>query len=113
MSLIDFFKTPPGLKELTAEELDSNMKEGNPKIIDVRTAREYSAGHIKEATSIPLGHLKMTVKELNANEEYVLICATGHRSRAAGAQMIRNGFNHVSHLKGGMGAWNRMKRGEK
>jgi rhodanese-related sulfurtransferase len=89
------------------------MNEGTQKIIDVRTVREYSAGHIKEAISIPLGHLKKTVKDLNSNEEYVLICATGHRSRAAGAQLIRNGFNHVSHLKGGMGAWNRMKRGKK
>ena len=113
MSIIDFFKTPPGLKELTAGELDSKIKEENPRIIDVRTVREYSNGHIKEATSIPLSDIKKKLKDLNANEDYILICATGHRSRAAGAQMIKNGFNHVSHLKGGMKAWNRMKKGEK
>lgn len=113
MSIMDFFKTPPNLNELTPEEVKSKITEGNTKIVDVRTKREYESGHIKEATSIPLSRIKKMAKELSSDEEYILICATGHRSRAAGATLLRRGFKHVSHLKGGMGAWKKMEKHEK
>ncbi len=113
MSIMDFFKTPQNLKELSPEEVKTKLNEGNAKIIDVRTKREYESGHIKEATLIPLSKLKKRTRDLSFDEEYILICATGHRSRAAGATLLRNGFKNVSHLKGGMGAWKKMKKQEK
>ncbi|MHB1440229.1 MAG: rhodanese-like domain-containing protein [Cuniculiplasma sp.] len=110
MSLLDYFKTPNGLKELEPDGVQKRSLE-NVTLIDVRSNSEYNNGHIDGSIHIPMGQIKSKMNDLDKNKEYVLICATGHRSRNSGAKLIRVGFKNVSHLKGGMNSWK--KHGKK
>ncbi|MHB8361104.1 MAG: rhodanese-like domain-containing protein [Thermoplasmataceae archaeon] len=105
MSIRDYFKNPKELKEIEPYELEKKRNEGIAKIIDVRTKREYSNGHINGIENIPLRELKKMVGSFDVKDDYVLICATGHRSRAAANLLLRNGVKNVSHLKSGMRSW--------
>jgi rhodanese-related sulfurtransferase len=101
---MDFFKTPDGLEELTEEKFKETQSM-NPIVIDVRSSMEYNRDHIPNSIHIPLRQIKKHLHELPKEHKYILVCATGHRSRAAGAIFLRNGYKNVSHLKGGIGTW--------
>ena len=107
MSILNYFITPDGLEELDPETVEKRAAEEGMVIIDVRTRTEYSGGHIPNSTNIPLHNVKDHMDKLSKDQKYILICATGHRSRAAGTIFLKNGYNDVSHLKGGMGSWKR------
>ena len=107
MSFLDYFITPDGLQELDPDSVEKKAKEEDTVVVDVRTRSEYSGGHIANSKHIPLGSVKDHMSQLSKDHKYILICATGHRSRAAGAIFLKNGYVNVSHLKGGMGSWKR------
>ncbi len=106
MGILDYFRTPEGLVEYNPEDFRKAISEGIHRVIDVRTAAEFRRDHIEGADLITLGRLKRTLDSLDKNSSYLLVCATGHRSRAAAAAMRRKGFRKIGHLKGGMSAWN-------
>jgi len=105
MPFLSYFINPKGLKEYTPEEFAKKITEPGSKVIDVRTAMEYNHKHIQSASHVPLGTIKHELSSINKNDRIFLVCATGHRSRAAATILIKNGFNDVSHLSGGMTAW--------
>lgn len=105
MSFLDYFKTHAGLQELDPDTVEKKALEEGTVMVDVRTRSEYGRGHISNSKNIPLGSLNDHLSNLPRDQKYILICATGHRSRAAGALFLKNGFVNVSHMKGGMGAW--------
>lgn len=107
MSFLNYFITPDGLEEFDPETVEKRSAEEGMVIIDVRTRTEYSGGHITNSTNIPLGTVKNHMDKLSKDQKYILICATGHRSRAAGAIFLKNGYHDVAHLKGGMRSWKR------
>lgn len=107
MGFLDYFRQPDGLVNLSPEDISRNSESGNSLVIDVRTKREYDSHHIKGAESHPLGTIDAIIPHLEKDADITLICATGHRSRAAAAKLLREGFSNVSHLEGGMRAWNR------
>jgi len=107
MPILDYFITPDGLQELDPDTVEKKAVEEGTVVVDVRTRSEYSGGHIANSKHIPLGSVKDHLSDLPRDQKYILICATGHRSRAAGAIFLKNGFVNVSHLKGGMGSWKR------
>jgi len=74
-------------------------------ILDVRNAAERAHGGIKGARAIPLGELPAALPELNHEREIVAVCGSGYRSSAAASLLQRAGFELVSHLGGGMAAW--------
>lgn len=102
------FRQPEKLVNLAPEEVKKKINMGNGlKIIDVRTAGEFERQHLDGAILIPLRTVKHAAPALDKEGEYLLICKSGHRSRAAAAELFRQGFSNVSHLEGGMMAWNR------
>jgi rhodanese-related sulfurtransferase len=105
MPFLSYFINPKGLKEYTPEEFAKKITEPGSIVIDVRTAMEYNHKHIQSASHVPLGTIKHELSSMNKNDRIFLVCATGHRSRAAATILIKNGFNDVSHLSGGMTAW--------
>ncbi|NMP24450.1 rhodanese-like domain-containing protein [Sulfobacillus harzensis] len=108
-NLFRLFRHPEDLRDLTPDELQEKLI-SNPVVIDVRTTREFEAGHIAGAVSIPLGQESSAITRWPADADVVLICKTGHRSQAAAATLLRQGFRQVSHLKGGMDAWRRASK---
>ncbi len=62
------------------------------KIIDVRTAAEFSGGHINGAINIPLDKISSNINKIkNYNKPIVLCCASGMRSAQATNQLKQNG----------------------
>lgn len=80
---------------------------GRTVLIDVREPNEWRAGHIAGAIHIPLGKLETSIKRIPANNEVLVICQSGMRSRRA-VSVLRAAGVEAKDVKGGMNAWNRM-----
>jgi sulfur-carrier protein adenylyltransferase/sulfurtransferase len=78
---------------------------GEYQLVDVRQPAEYRQEHIPGAALIPLGELDWRLYELDRRKPVIVYCASGVRSRAAAAVLMRAGFAEVYNLEGGMGAW--------
>jgi len=74
-------------------------------VIDVRTAEEFSKGHIENAALIPLSILEERTNELDKLEETLVYCESGKRSVTACRSLVGKGFVHVYNMQGGIKAW--------
>lgn len=81
----------------------------NPEVVilDVRTPKEYAAGHIKGAILIDWyesNFMEQAMKQLPKDKTIAIYCRSGRRSAEAAAQLAIRGFKLVN-LKGGIIAW--------
>lgn len=92
---------------LTVAKLNS----GNPVIVDVREAAEFKKGHIADAIHIPVGSLESQIKkiELYKKDDVIVVCHTGTRSADACSTLVKQGFEKVYMLTGGMQSWEENK----
>jgi rhodanese-related sulfurtransferase len=76
-------------------------------VIDVRTADEYAAGHLRDAKNIPLADLANRIGELDKNKvkTVILVCQSGTRADKAARQLKTAGFEDIYSLEGGIAAW--------
>lgn len=83
------------------------MIDSNPSLVvlDVRTQSEYDSGHIRNAKLIPHTELQTRLDELGINDEILVYCRTGFRSRIASQILVDNDFLHVYNMLGGIIAW--------
>ena len=83
------------------------MLERNAVLLDVRTAEEFSQGHIEHATNIDFkaDDFAEKVAELPRDRDYILYCRSGRRSAAAQETMEKLGFEDVANMEGGIVAW--------
>ena len=70
----DFRRTKSSTDSLTIDQLRKKMKEGKITIIDVRPEKEFNAGHIANAVSIPIDSLQGRLKELSKRNEIIAYC---------------------------------------
>ncbi|SFI38569.1 rhodanese-like domain-containing protein [Halpernia frigidisoli] len=94
--MLDFFENLFGNNKVIFSDL---MKSG-AQIIDVRTEAEFSGGHIKNSTNIPLQNLSQNLNKLNKSKTIITCCASGMRSASAKSILEKNGFMDV-HNGGG------------
>ncbi len=93
---------------LTQEELLAAMQGGEvPLILDVRSAQEFSDGHVPGAVNIEYTQLAERLDEIASRKErpVVVYCETGVRAGIAEKILKRGGFRQVRHLEGDMRAW--------
>ena len=62
------------LNGITCKELQQRLKNRSVVVLDVRPEREYQAGHVAGARSIPLTELRARLKELPKRKEIVAYC---------------------------------------
>jgi rhodanese-related sulfurtransferase len=76
--------------------------------VDVRTRREYEAGHVKGARHIPHDQMASRWQELARyrNRRVLLYCRSGARSRLATATLRSRGFERAENA-GGLGGLRR------
>jgi len=70
----------------------------------VRQPHEWRAGRIEGAHHIPLTQLPRRLRELDRHTPIVVVCRSGHRSRAAATLLRALGFD-AHNLDGGVNAW--------
>jgi thioredoxin 1 len=76
-------------------------------VIDVRTAEEFSSGHLKNAVNYDWNgsQFEAQIKTLDKSKPVFVYCLSGGRSAAAASKMRADGFSEVYELEGGMMKW--------
>lgn len=79
----------------------------NTVILDVRTEKEFAAGHIPNAVNIDVKSpdFEKKVQELDSQKTYLVHCATGRRSVTACEKLDKLSFPNAYNLEGGIKAW--------
>ncbi len=80
------------------------------RVLDVRRRHEWQAGHIPDATHIPLTELAARVGELDRETDWVVVCQSGYRATIGASLLERAGFAKFTMGAGGMDAWRRESR---
>ncbi len=88
------------MDSIPAAEFATAIQQKN--IIDVRNPSEWSKGVIENAQLIALADLEKQLSSLDKKKHYYIHCAGGYRSMMASSLMKKNGFEHVTNVKGGI-----------
>ena len=83
------YKTPGGLAQLISSRSEPYI------LIDVRTAQEYTSGHIPSAINLPVTTLEQNLPTENRSALIIVYCQSGGRSKTGKATLQRLGFNRV------------------
>ena len=79
--------------------------EAGLQVVDIRSHSETSEGKVPGAEEIPLATLRASLGKLQRAKPVVVYCASGYRSQVAASLLRQAGFDDVSDLVGGYGAW--------
>src|SRR5215510_5123292 len=105
------------VKEVTAQQAyDVLQKEAGSVYIDVRTEREFAAGHPQGAVNIPVAFpdpargmvmnadfVKVVESNFPKHKKIIVGCQAGPRSNAAAGLLQQAGYQDVSNMLGGFG----------
>jgi|UPI00064A65AD rhodanese-related sulfurtransferase len=97
------FMPARGLKKMKQEEFRASLRKG--QLIDVREPNEYKGGHIVGARNIPVGQMKLRMKELRKDQPILIYCQGSSRSNQAAKLLMKNGYNNIYMLEGGFKNW--------
>ena len=97
------------MRQFTAQELNQFLSNNNtpPLLLDVREPWEYQIAHIKNSVLLPMHQIPSALQKFTADQEIVLICHHGIRSRQVAYFMESSGFTNLINLEGGVNAWAR------
>ncbi len=104
------YRTKRRTSTMSQNELMARTKsETNTFVLDVRSPREYSSGHIPGAANINHTELSNHLEKLRGYEDkdVVVYCERGVRAQKAQKILRTAGFSNVYHLKGDMANWRR------
>jgi rhodanese-related sulfurtransferase len=94
------------IERVTAVDLaDELAGPAPPRVVDVRTPREWEDRHIAGALNLPLMRLGEALDGMGDDRRTVLYCASGYRSAIASSVMRVKGFMQTADLAGGIAAW--------
>lgn len=85
-------------------QLRERIEGGQVRLLDVRAATEFQAGHIPRAEHRFLGKLLREIETLDRSLPVVAQCQSGGRSAIATSLLQRAGFD-VTNMTGGYAAW--------
>jgi rhodanese-related sulfurtransferase len=90
--------------EVSAARARELVESGSAWLLDVREDHEWEAGHAPYAHHIPLSQIGPRQDELPEEEQILVICHSGYRSRMATDALA--GANYAAaNVAGGMAAW--------
>jgi len=93
---------------ITTEELrDWMAADDAPRVLDVRSAAEFSSSHVAGSWNVPLDLLREHRDELrqHLDQDVVLICRSGARAGQAETLLAEVGLPNLHVLDGGILAW--------
>ncbi len=73
--------------------------------LDVRTQEEYDQEHIAKSVLIPLEDLQTRLSEIPRDQDVVVVCRSGPRSKEGAAILQQAGYTRVTWMTGGLQAW--------
>ena len=97
------------IPELTAQQVNDLLTNNGKShvVLDVREKDEWREGHLEGAVSLPRGFLEIKVESTvpDKNTPIIAYCAGGVRSLIAGKALKEMGYQNVTSMAGGYGAW--------
>jgi len=94
------------VKFIDPEELKEKLANNESiTVLDVRTRKEYSLGHIDTAINIPIDELRDNIDKLDKDWNIVVYCRTSYRSYLTYRILKNKGFNNVWNLNGSYLSW--------
>ena len=81
------------LKQWHLEDVPTLPQDGSVTLLDVRTAAEYSRGHLEGFQNIPVDELRDRLGELRPGRPVYVICQSGLRSYIACRILAGHGFD--------------------
>ena len=94
-------------KNIGVAEFEKLRRDTNNVVLDVRTPKEYVAGHMPGAINIDVNgpDFEKRVATLDPKKTYLVHCAAGVRSARACGKMSQLKFDQLYNLEGGFRAW--------
>ena len=93
-------------KSISPQRLSDHLKNSeNVKFIDVREPAEYEIARLEQAELLPLSRFNEWIGTLKPEDEIVVMCHHGIRSANVCMFLVRNNFENVSNLEGGIDLW--------
>ncbi len=95
------------MREFSARELNDYLcgTTGKPLLLDVREPWEFDRACIEGSTLVPMRQIGDHIHTLNNDDEIIVICHHGIRSRVVCRFLESEGFSNVINLSGGVAAW--------
>jgi rhodanese-related sulfurtransferase len=96
-----------GKKQIDSHKATELINRDDAVVVDVRPMTEFTEGHIVNALNIPLNGLKNQLGQLEKHRDkpIILTCRSGATSGSAYKLLLKEGFEQVHELRGGMLAW--------
>jgi rhodanese-related sulfurtransferase len=104
--LLFISETRRGGRSISSRELTALVNAGQALVLDVRLHKEFSAGHIVDALSMPFDKLGERMVELDKHKDKTIIVvdAQGQHSGTVTRQLKTAGYDAVR-LGGGIATW--------
>lgn len=101
------------VETLSVDEVKRRCDRGGAVLLDVREPSEVAKGKIAGAVHVPRGLLEFAAdpanpmhnQALSSERPVIVYCGSGGRSALAAKTLKEMGFDRVSHMEGGFGAW--------
>ncbi|UAW98611.1 rhodanese-like domain-containing protein [Halopseudomonas nanhaiensis] len=94
-------------KAITTQQATALINKENAQVVDIRTKKEFAAGHIVDSLNIPNDSIQTRLVELDKHKDrpIILVCANGQHAGSVAKQLKAAGHQHVHRLAGGIGGW--------
>ena len=95
-------------KRIGIEEAKQLIEQGTVRVIDVRNPDEWVAGHIPQATHIPLPDILNDPDQSlpgDLDQPQLFVCGVGQRSAVACEVAAMQGYKEIYNLEGGTTDW--------
>ncbi|MGX9418028.1 rhodanese-like domain-containing protein [Vibrio sp. RC27] len=95
-------------KYVDVNELTQKVNKENGIVVDIRNKDEFSKGHITDSINVLPSEItsgNLGTLENHKADPIIVVCQNGHISPASANQLASAGFEQVSVLNLGIGAW--------
>ncbi|MCY1440096.1 rhodanese-like domain-containing protein [Pseudomonas alkylphenolica] len=96
-----------GGRSLSTGELTALVNSDKGLVIDIRSTKDYAAGHIVGALNIPQDKFAARIGELEkhkANKTLIVVDAMGQHAGTTARELLKAGFT-AAKLSGGVSSW--------
>lgn len=96
------------IRKIDPQQLTMLVNRENGQVVDIRTQKEFVAGHITDAEHLSPENAKksdFSGLEKFKSKPIILVCTTGMTAQSTASAMHKAGFENIYVLAGGMGAW--------
>jgi rhodanese-related sulfurtransferase len=95
------------MREMNAAELKAYLEQSAcaPLLLDVRQPWEYDICKLDNSVLVPMNEIPGKLDAFDKDQEIVVICHHGIRSRQVARYLEAVGFCNIINLNGGMADW--------